>query len=172
MLNKLFGTQIKVINGYKDGGEIFQAMEKGEIEGRCSTQLTAIQSIRPQWLTEHKLAVPILIGSKRIAEFPDTPAVMEFAKDAATRQQFELMLLTQDMDRPVLLPPGVPAERVKQMREALFATMADAAFVTAAQKHAPASRAGPRRGFGQSASRAYALPPDVVAAARETMGEK
>ena len=51
-----------MINGYKDGGEIFQAMEKGEIEGRCSTQLTAIQSIRPQWLTEHKLSVPILIG--------------------------------------------------------------------------------------------------------------
>src|ERR1700731_1485895 len=96
MLNKLFGTRIKVINGYKDGAEIFQAMEKGEIEGRCSTQLTAIQSIRPQWLTEHKLSVPILIGRTRIAEFPDTPAVMELAKDAATRAQLELMLLTQD----------------------------------------------------------------------------
>ena len=153
MLNKLFGTRIKVINGYKDGGEIFQAMEKGEIEGRCSTQLTAIQSIRPQWLTEHKLAVPILIGRKRIPEFPDTPAVMEFAKDAATRAQLELMLLTQDMDRPVLLPPGVPAERVAQMRAALFATMADPAFVTRGAKHAPASRAGARRGPGQGARR-------------------
>jgi tripartite-type tricarboxylate transporter receptor subunit TctC len=36
MLNKLFGTRIKVINGYKDGGEIFQAMEKGEIDLRVS----------------------------------------------------------------------------------------------------------------------------------------
>src|SRR3984957_9718211 len=133
MLNKLFGTRIKVINGYKDGGEIFQAMEKGEIEGRCSTQLTAIQSIRPQGLTELKLAVPILIGRKRIPEFPDTPAIMELAKDASTRAQLELMLLTQDMDRPVLLPPGVPVERVAQMRAALFATMADPAFVVAAQ---------------------------------------
>ncbi len=110
MLNKLFATRIKVINGYKDGGEIFQAMEKGEIEGRCSTQLTAIQSIRPQWLTEHKLSVPILIGRQRIPEFPDTPAIMEFAKDASTRAQLELMLLTQDMDRPVLLlPPCRPS---------------------------------------------------------------
>ena len=172
MLNKLLGTRIKVINGYKDGGEIFQAMEKGEIEGRCSTQLTAIQSIRPQWLTEHKLAVPILIGRQRIPEFPDTPAVMEFAKDAATRAQFELMLLTQDMDRPVLLPPGVPAERVAQMRAALFATMADPAFVAAA--HGMHLHLEPVRGedLAKALAAAYALPPDVVAAARETMGEK
>ena len=172
MLNKLFATRIKVINGYKDGGEIFQAMEKGEIEGRCSTQLTAIQSIRPQWLTEHKLSVPILIGRQRIAEFPDTPAIMEFAKDASTRAQLELMLLTQDMDRPVLLPPGVPAERVAQMRTALFATMADPAFVAGAQgMHLHLE---PVRGedLAKALAAAYALPPDVVAAARETMGEK
>jgi tripartite-type tricarboxylate transporter receptor subunit TctC len=172
MLNKLFGTKIKVINGYKDGGEIFQAMEKGEIEGRCSTQLTAIQSIRPQWLTEHKLSVPILIGRERIAEFPATPAIMEFAKDASTRQQMELMLLTQDMDRPVLLPPGVPPERVRQMREALEATMADTAFV--AQAHGMHLHLDPVRGeaLAKALAAAYALPPDVVTAAKETMGEK
>jgi tripartite-type tricarboxylate transporter receptor subunit TctC len=172
MLNKLFGTRIKVINGYKDGGEIFQAMEKGEIEGRCSTQLTAIQSIRPQWLSEHKLVVPILIARRRIAAFPDTPAVMEFAKDAATRAQIDLMLLTQDMDRPVLLPPGVPADRVQQMREALFATMADPAFVASAQSmHL---HLDPVRGedLAKALDEAYGLPADVVAAARETMGEK
>jgi tripartite-type tricarboxylate transporter receptor subunit TctC len=172
MLNKLFGTKIKVINGYKDGGEIFQAMEKGEIEGRCSTQLTAIQSIRPQWLSERKLSVPILIGRKRIPEFPDTPAVMELAKDAMTRAQLELMLLTQDMDRPVLLPPGVGTARVAQMREALLATMADPAFVAAAQgMHLHLE---PVRGedLAKALAAAYALPPDVVAAAKETMGEK
>jgi tripartite-type tricarboxylate transporter receptor subunit TctC len=172
MLNKLFGTRIKVINGYKDGGEIFQAMEKGEIEGRCSTQLTAIQSIRPQWLTEHKISVPILIARERIPEFPATPAIMEFAKDQVVRQQIELMLLTQDMDRPVLLPPGVPPDRVRQVRDALFATMADPAFV--AQAKAMRLHLDPVRGedLARALTDAYALPADVVAAARETMGEK
>jgi len=172
MLNKLFGTKIKVINGYKDGGEIFSAMEKGEIEGRCSTQLTAIQSIRPQWLTEHKISVPILIGRQRIPEFPDTPAIMEFTKDAATRQQMELMLLTQDMDRPVLLPPGVPPGRVKEMRQALEATMADPAFV--AQIHSMHLHLDPVSGevLAKALAAAYALPADVVAAAKETMGSE
>ena len=35
MLNKLFGTKIKVISGYKGGGDIFLAMERGELSGRC-----------------------------------------------------------------------------------------------------------------------------------------
>jgi tripartite-type tricarboxylate transporter receptor subunit TctC len=172
MLNKLFGTRIKVINGYRDGGEIFQAMEKGEIAGRCSTQLTAIRSIRPQWLTEHKLSVPILIGRARIAEFPDTPAIMEFAKDPAVRQQIELMLLTQDMDRPVLLPPNVPPARVRDMRDALFATIADQGFVE--QAHSMHLHLDPVRGeaLAKALASAYALPPAVVAAARETMAPR
>ena len=56
MLNKLFGTRIKVIGGYKDGASIFYAMEREEIHGRCGPQLTAIKSLRPQWLTEHKIS--------------------------------------------------------------------------------------------------------------------
>jgi len=114
--------------------------------------------------------VPILIGRARIAEFPDTPAVMELIKDAATRQQFELMLLTQDMDRPVLLPPGVPGDRVKNMRAALFATLADPAFVDGAQKLR--LHLDPVRGedLAKALADAYALPAEVVAAAKETMG--
>src|SRR5712671_3120588 len=105
MLNKLFGTRIKVIGGYKDGNDIFLAMERGEIHGRCSPQLTALQSIRPSWLADHKINVPILIAEKRSPDFPDTPHIFEFAKDAAARQQLELLIVTQNMDRPLLLPP-------------------------------------------------------------------
>ncbi len=31
MLNKLFGTKIKVISGYKGGNEVYLAMERGEV---------------------------------------------------------------------------------------------------------------------------------------------
>src|SRR5262244_570400 len=113
ILNKLFGTKIKVIAGYKDGTDVYIAMERGELDGRCGGQLTVIKSTRPQWLTGHKFSVPILIAEKRSAEFPNTPTVMEFVKDERTRQQLALVTLTQTLDRPVMLPPNVPAERVK-----------------------------------------------------------
>ena len=172
MLNKLFGTKIKVVGGYKNGSDIFLAMERGEIQGRCSPQLTSIRSTRPNWLTEHKIVLPIVIGEKRNAEFPDTPSIMEFAKDAPTRQQLELLIATQDMDRPVLLPPGVPAERVAELRAAFDATMADDNFRADAERlHL---HLDPVRGedIATALARAYALPKDVVAAARETMGDK
>src|SRR5262249_20657875 len=127
-MNKLFGTKIKVIGGYKDGASIFHAMEGEERHGRCGPEMTAIKSLRPQWITERKIVIPIMVSEKRNAEFPDAPSIMEFAKDEATRQQVRLLIVTQDLDRPVLMPPGVPAERVKLMREAFNATMTDPAF--------------------------------------------
>ena len=121
ILNKLFGTKIKVIAGYKDGVAVYIAMERGELDGRCGGQLTVIKSTRPHWLTERKIQVPILIAQRRSPEFPDTPTVMEFVKDEPTRQQLDLVMLTQGLDRPVMLPPGVPAERVRELRAAFDA---------------------------------------------------
>ncbi len=53
---------------------------------------------------------------------------MEFVKDEATRQQLELLMVSQNLDRPVMLPPGVPAARVAELRQAFDATMADEGF--------------------------------------------
>ena len=172
ILNKLFGTKIKVIAGYKDGVSVYIAMERGELDGRCGGQLTVIKSTRPYWLTEHKIRVPILIAQKRSAEFPDTPTVLEFVKDEPTRQQLDLVMLTQVLDRPVMLPPGAPAERVKELRDAFNATMADPAFRADIERRS--LHVDPVRGeeMARAFARAFALPPEIIAGAREMMGGK
>ena len=172
MLNKLFGTKIKVIGGYKDGGSIFHAMEREEIHGRCGPQLTAIRSLRPQWLTERKIVIPIMVSEQRSRDFPDAPSVMEFAKDEPTRQQIRLLIVTQDLDRPVLAPPGVPAERLKLLREAFNATMADPAFRANIDKLRLTLDWVPGEDVAKTIAAAYAMPPAVVAAAKETMAGK
>src|SRR5580698_1489900 len=48
MLDKLFGTRIKVISGYKGGNDIYLAMERGEIQGRCGGLISSINSTRPE----------------------------------------------------------------------------------------------------------------------------
>jgi tripartite-type tricarboxylate transporter receptor subunit TctC len=169
ILNKLFGTKIKVIAGYKDGVAVYIAMERGELDGRCGGQLTVIKSTRPHWLTERKIQVPILIAQKRSPEFPDTPTVMEFVKDEPTRQQLDLVMLTQSLDRPVMLPPGVPAERVLELRAAFDATMADPAFRADIERRN--LHIDPVRGeeMAKAFERAFALPPEIIAGAREMM---
>jgi len=172
ILNRLFGTKIRVVGGYKDGTDVYLAMERGEVEGRCGGELTVIKSTRPQWLTEHKISVPILIAQKRNAEFPDTPAIMEFVKDEATRQQLDLVMLTQNLDRPVMLPPGVPAERVRELRQALDATVADPAFRAGVEKMRLHIDPVGGEEMTSELARAFALPPEIIAGAREMMGGK
>jgi tripartite-type tricarboxylate transporter receptor subunit TctC len=169
ILNKLFGTKIKVIAGYKDGVAVYIAMERGELDGRCGGQLTVIKSTRPHWLTERKIQVPILIAQKRSPEFPDTPTVMEFVKDEPTRQQLDLVMLTQGLDRPVMLPPGVPAERVRELRAAFDATMADGAFRTDIERRNLHIDPVPGEEMAKAFERAFALPPEIIAGAREMM---
>ena len=172
MLNKLFGTKIKVIGGYKDGASIFHAMERGEIHGRCGPQITSIRSLRPQWFTEHKIVIPIMVSERRSQDFPDVPSVMEFAKDDATRQQIRLLIVTQDLDRPVLAPPGVPAEQVKILRHAFNATMDDPAFRADIKKLRLTLDWVPGEEVARTIAGAYGMPPAVVAAAKETMAGK
>jgi tripartite-type tricarboxylate transporter receptor subunit TctC len=172
VLNRLFGTKIKVVGGYKDGGAIFHAMEQEEIHGRCGPQLTAIEAIRPQWITEHKIVLPIMVSEKRNAQFPDTPSIMEFAKDEPTRQQLRLLMVTQDLDRPVLAPPGVPAGRVKELRDAFDATMVDAAFRSDIDRRH--LHLDPVKGaeVARTLAAAYAMPAEVVAVAKDMMAAK
>ena len=129
-----------------------------------------IKATRPQWLTEHKIAVPILIAEKRSAEFPDTPTIMEFVKDAATRQQLDLLMVSQSLDRPVMLPPGVPAERVAELRQAFDATMVDTAFrQDVERKNLHVDPLG-GEALASALARAFALPGEVIVGAREMMG--
>jgi len=169
MLNKLFGTKIKVIGGYKDGASIFHAMEREEVHGRCGPQITSIRSLRPHWLSERKIVIPIMVSERRSRDFPDTPSVMEFAKDEPTRQQLRLLIVTQDLDRPVLAPPGVPAERVKELRSAFNATMTDPAFRADIEKLRLTLDWVRGEDVAKTLAGAYAMPAAVVAAAKETM---
>jgi tripartite-type tricarboxylate transporter receptor subunit TctC len=172
ILNKLFHTKMKVIGGYKDGTSVYLAMERGEVEGRCGGQLTVLKSTRPEWITGHKFNVPIMVADKRNAEFPDTPSIMEFVHDQRTRDQLDLILVTQTMDRPVMLPPGVPGARVKELRDAFDATMKDPAFRAEIEKKNLHIDPTPGEDMLRTFKKVFALPPDIIAGAREMMGGK
>jgi tripartite-type tricarboxylate transporter receptor subunit TctC len=65
MVNKLFGTNIKVVSGYKGGNEVFLAMERGEVAGRCGSFYSTITATRPDWIEQKKFAIPFQIALER-----------------------------------------------------------------------------------------------------------
>jgi len=170
MLNKLFGTKIKVISGYRGGNEVYLAMERGEVHGRCGGLISSIRSTRPDWFSQKKVNVPIQIALERDPEFPDVPAVGEFAKDARTKQILQLIFAPMAMDRPILTPPGVPADRVAALKAAFHAAMVDPAFLADAKKQRLEVKEVDGDKVAKLLSTAFAMPPEVVKAANDAMG--
>ncbi len=170
LLARLLGMRVKIISGYKSGNEVYIAMERGEVAGRCGGGFTSINTTRPEWLPSGKAVVPLIFGFKRTRELPDVPVVMELAKDERTRQILALVMAPQQMDRPLLLPPGAPAARLAQLRKAFDAAMNDPAFIEdAARQRIEMAHVGGER-LEAIIAEAYKAPPEVVTAAREAMG--
>jgi tripartite-type tricarboxylate transporter receptor subunit TctC len=144
-------------------------MQRGEVDGRCAGLVSSIKSTRPDWFPQKKVTVPVIVAFKRLAMFPDAPAVAEFAKDEVSRQVLRLELVPQDMDRPFLAPPGTPPERVAALRKAFRDAFNDPGFQAdaAAMGLEVNYVAGPT--VAKMLEDTYALPADVVKVAGEAM---
>ena len=169
MLNKLFGTEIKVISGYRGGNEVYVAMERGEVDGRCGTLVSSINSTRPDWFPDQRVFVPVQIAMERNPQFPDSVAIGELAKDDLTRDILKLVLSPMDIDRPLLAPPGVPADRVEALRTAFHNAMNDPGFIAAAASVQIEIKETSNERVTEVIAAAYAMPPEVVQAANSAM---
>ena len=169
MINKLFGTKIKIISGYTGGNDVYLAMERGEVHGRCGGLVSSIASTRPDWFPKKKVVVPISVSLERNPLFPDSPAITEFAKDDRTRQILKLILYPLQMDRPVLAPAGVPPERVVALRKAFHAAMSDPAFIADAERLSIEIGEVSGEKLQSILADAFSTPPDIVKAANDAM---
>lgn len=169
VLNNILGTKLKLITGYPGGNEILLAMERGEVEGRCGYSWSSAKSRKGAWLREKKMIVLLQMSMQKHPEMPDVPLVIDYAKTENDRKAMELIYARQIMGRPFLIPPGVPADRVKALRTAFDATMKDPAFQADAKKQklelAPISGAE----VNKILDKLYASSPAVVALAKEAV---
>jgi tripartite-type tricarboxylate transporter receptor subunit TctC len=169
MLNRLFKTNIKIVSGYKGGNDVFLAMERGEVQGRCGGLISSIKSTRPDWFPQKKVSIPITIALQRSKVFPDVPAIVEFTKDEQTKQILQLALSPQEMDRPIVMPPGTPPERVAILRDAFHKAMQDPGFIAEATKQKLEIDEVSGEDVAAVISRAYDVPKDIVKLANEMM---
>lgn len=170
MLNRLFGTRIRAVPGYKGGVDIFLAMERGEVGGRCGGGLvTSIRVARPDWFSQKKVFVPIQITLERSHDLPDVPAIGEFTKDDRTKHILQLILAPQEMDRPILVPPGVPIERVNALRTAFHNAINDPAFIAEAKQRNLAIQELSGSKIAEIIRHAFSLPAEIIRDAKEAM---
>jgi tripartite-type tricarboxylate transporter receptor subunit TctC len=129
ILKKLFGIKARLVSGYPGGAELILAVERGELDGRCGWAYSSIKISKPDWIATKKIKFLTALSLQRAPELPDTPAIMEFAKDAHQKQILSFVLNAQVLGRPFAAPPGVPADRAAALRKAFDDTMADPALL-------------------------------------------
>ena len=134
LVDAVLGTKMKAINGYKGLNDTFLAMERGEIDGTPSVFYSAISSTRPKWLPDHLAKAILQYGPRRLKELPDTPFVPDLITAPDDKLLLQAAFAPLALGRPLVMPPGVPEDRVTAMRKALADTLADPAFVAEAEK--------------------------------------
>ncbi len=134
LLNALIGTKFKIITGYPGVTEIVLAMERGEVAALADWSISSLRVARPAWLAEKKINLLMQIALEKHPEFAHVPFALDFVKNDADRKVMELYLTQKTAARPVLAPPGVPADRVAALRTAFAALGTDSAFLVDAQK--------------------------------------
>jgi tripartite-type tricarboxylate transporter receptor subunit TctC len=133
LMNALLGTKFKVVTGYKSSEDINIALQRGEVEARAFS-LVSITAQRGDWLRDNKITIVAQMGATRAHEIPDVPLASELAKNDEDRQVFKMVSASPALGRPYVAPPGVPADRLAILRQALAATFKDKAFLAEAEK--------------------------------------
>lgn len=133
MLNTLFDAKIKVISGYRGGGPIRIAMERGEVHGFAGNYL-GWKSTRPEWLRDGKLIHLAQFGSKRAPGLEQVPTLLEFVKTDEQRSVMQFVADTGVAAFTLTAPPEVPTDRLSALEKAYLATLNDPEFRQAATK--------------------------------------
>jgi tripartite-type tricarboxylate transporter receptor subunit TctC len=163
LLNATLGTKMKIIPAYPGQNDAFLAMERGELDGYPSVFYSALSSTRPTWLPEKKAKAIVQFGSEKLAALGDVPFAPDLVTNPQDKQLMDVAFTPLALGRPLLMPPGVPADRVTAMRKALMATFADPAFLAEAKKiglQVNSPRGGDQ--LVQVIERAYNAPPQII----------
>jgi len=140
LLEEVIGTKFDVVLGYPGGPEMDLAVERGEAQCRAFT-LTAFLSNREPYLSWRKngfVRALVQTGSRRDKRLPNVPTLSELMDEYKTsepsRSLARLVLASGELGRPIVGPPGIPAERVKILRQAFMKALTDPELLAQAEK--------------------------------------
>lgn len=134
ILNALTGTKYKPIVGYADSGVIGLAMERGEVEGYCGHTYSTLTTSRPDLLTKNLVNIQVQMVMQRDPRLPNVPSLTDVGLSDDMRQMAQLVFGYSQINRPVFAPGGVPADRLKILRDAFLATVKDPGYLEEANK--------------------------------------
>jgi len=119
---------VKVVPGY-GGGEAELAMMRGELDG----QFGSLSSLT-KFVEEGNGNVVLLIGKNKPKDLANVPLMHELVKEEKYQPVLKLLNTLNVLARPFAGPPGIPADRLKILRDAFYKSCNDPEFLAFAEK--------------------------------------
>lgn len=139
LIEEALGVKFNLVLGYPGAAEIDLAIQKNEVQCRAGS-LEGYFGSEPSksWAKSGFTRVLITGGAKRDPRIADVATLHELmdkrkAPDI-TRRLATVLLSPDNIGRPLATSPGVPAERVKLLREAFNKALTDAEFLAEAKR--------------------------------------
>ena len=123
-LGAILGVDLDVVYGYPGTAEIMLDIERGALDGRANSR-GSLFATRSDWLEKNFIKVLTVTSPQRDPRLPNVPTLEQLAP-ADKKPLLEAMYSVQG--RTFAMPPGVPAERTKILRDSFVAMFKDAEF--------------------------------------------
>lgn len=134
LVNRMLGTKMKIVTGYKGSSKTGLAVERGEVRGAAFNWLFWKSKYERWFGGDQPYARALLqLGHFKDPELPDVPMMKEIA-DAKYRPVLDFIGALGLIGRGVAAPPGTPEGAVSVMRAAWQKMVKDPGFVADAKK--------------------------------------
>lgn len=172
-LKNFFDVKIRMVSGYPGSREISLAVEKGELHGICGLNWTsARQQYRDVLSGGGPYRVILQEDVEPMGELArlGVPLVTAFAKTEEDRKVLAAYYGQGAINRPFMVPPGTPADRVAVLRAAFMAAIRDPELIAEARRGGLDVGATPGEEVQAVVARLYATPEPIVARLKKAMG--
>ncbi|MGH7775315.1 MAG: Bug family tripartite tricarboxylate transporter substrate binding protein [Candidatus Binatia bacterium] len=177
LLEEIFSVKISLVTGYPGAADVDVAVERNEVHCRGAT-INAFFGREPgrTWAKSGFVRILVQTGEKRNHRLPDIPTIWELMDkekvSEAKRRLATVVLAPGAFGRPILATPGIPADRVKVLREAYAKMVGDPEFLAEAAKRQWEINPISGEKLEALAKEAINQPPEIIAGLKRILGEK
>src|SRR5262249_23871925 len=128
LLNAFAGTKFRIVSGFGGTSEIMLAMERREADALENSWNSVVRT-KKDWVETKKINVLIQAVMERSKEVPNVPTLVEMGTNPDAKAALAFYTSAAEVSRALIGTPGMPADRLKALREAFQAVTKDAEFL-------------------------------------------
>jgi tripartite-type tricarboxylate transporter receptor subunit TctC len=171
-IGRLLSTNVRLVSGYPGVSAVMLAMQRNEVNCNAGQAWSSMKATMAQLMREGRLNVVVQWGTDSDPDISstvgsDVPMITSYARSEVDRRALRLLASTSPLSRPLVAPPGLPAERVALLREAFDKTMGDPTFLAEAQRSGMDIKPISGAAIQTLVDSVVRSPPDDIAAARQ-----